>query len=801
MEHKTKDRTENWFSRLKNNGFFQVAVGFLCYLIVAAMTMYLFESSEKESGFVTFFQSLWFTIVTATTVGYGDISPLSSIGKVAAVIIMFIGICYTGILTGGITSWLVERNQKKAQGFVPIKKKGGHFLIFGWRPDMGDLLKNILHLHQKTSKNLVLVNDVDVIKINEVRQDPILRDFYFFRGDHTNVDTLYSTCAHAAEKVLILSDENPVKSPDEIDFKTVLSAKAAERINPQIFTAAEIIQPHFETSLKKSNIEEVVLNRYLIRSLISNVALMTGLKNIVHSIFDINTGLLDIQEIDKEWLGKSYQSLKTQLSDKVIIGILENTGDLLDLKTDKMAQVQRSVSIKSAIQGLVELKKMQNHQPVIHPSPDYIIKENSAFIMLNIAPGELNNRYKYETQEIENTKEEEIKKILRLKVESAFEKISSYEQLDAFLKQNKIELYHYNEKISGVIFQNQKYAFEILNFIDDIGEKINLLYQKQGQVTEEVTPPLPLFDDNSAIDSILSNFKAKAKSNIFPSHPEKLKLMFCGWRDLLPEMIDFILSESEEHQISWEQITIVADTSVQQRDIFNEHFKENPKVKLVQGDFTNRQTLIHAGIKKMNRVIVLAELDSNRSFQEIDARSVLTAMALGELNKYAYKVVEILDHKYEKTLQYSEIEEIIPADYFSRTLLAIGFHGKGVSNIFHTMVNMNNSCFKLIKIDDRYTGSSFSSFLSKIHTPQQMVLGLIEETGNIFVRKSHAIHKAQFEPAIKNSVSELKKVKDISANKVVLAPLGTYEIKSNSRLILIESNDPKGWSNYLQLFT
>lgn len=799
MKHSKNNRTENWFSRLKYNGFFQIAIGFLCYLFVAAVVMYLFESAETESGFISFFQSLWFTIVTATTVGYGDISPLSTIGKVAAVIIMFIGIGYTGILTAGITSWLVEKNQRKAQGFVSIKKKKGHFLIFGWRADMADLLKDILELHQKTSKNLVLVNNVHVTKINELRQDPILRDLYFFRGDHTNADTLNSICAQTADKVLILSDENATDSPDEIDFKTVLSAKAVERINPTIFTTAEIIQPHFEVSLRKSNIEEVILNRYMSRSIISNVALMAGLNNIIQSIFDINDGVLRIKKLDQCWVGRPYQELKEQGSNGLVIGVLENVGDLQLLKNEKMEQVQKSVSIQCAIQGLVELKKMKNHQPVLHPSPNFIIKENSALIVLDIDPGELNNWYKYNLQEIEESKGKVGKEHLKIKISKALEVTHTYPQLDALLRDNGVELYHYGEKISGIIVQNQKYTFETLDVSMSFINQINALYIEENRSTDKRDKTKVSFLEEKSSNQ--PNLDETTVSKGGQASPEKLNLLFCGWRNLLPDMIRFIMSESHKHNINWTAITVVADVSAEQFELFNTHFQNVSEVKLIRGDFTNRQVLLRAGIQKANRVIVLAELDSNRTTHDIDARSVLTGMALADLNKYAYKVVEVLDHKYKETLQYSDIEEVIPVDYFSRILLSTGFYGQGTANVFQTMVNLEQSCFKLEKIEDRHTGRSFSSYLSEIHSSQKMVLGLVEETGNIFVRKSNAIHKAQFEPAIENSVAELKKVKDISANKVILGPSGDYKIKSSSRLILIESNDHEGWCNYLRLFT
>lgn len=50
--------------------------------------------------------SLWWAIVTATTVGYGDISPHTVLGRIAAVVLMFNGIGLISALTSAITSYL-----------------------------------------------------------------------------------------------------------------------------------------------------------------------------------------------------------------------------------------------------------------------------------------------------------------------------------------------------------------------------------------------------------------------------------------------------------------------------------------------------------------------------------------------------------------------------------------------------------------------------------------------------------------------------------------------------------------------
>lgn len=67
----------------------------------------MYSISEK----VDFATALWWSITTATTVGYGDISPTTSIGKLAAVMVMIIGIGFIGMLTSSISNFFISNDE------------------------------------------------------------------------------------------------------------------------------------------------------------------------------------------------------------------------------------------------------------------------------------------------------------------------------------------------------------------------------------------------------------------------------------------------------------------------------------------------------------------------------------------------------------------------------------------------------------------------------------------------------------------------------------------------------------------
>lgn len=61
-----------------------------------------------EPAIASFGDALWWSIVTATTVGYGDLSPESALGRIVAVVLMLVGIGTIGMITGSIATYFLQ---------------------------------------------------------------------------------------------------------------------------------------------------------------------------------------------------------------------------------------------------------------------------------------------------------------------------------------------------------------------------------------------------------------------------------------------------------------------------------------------------------------------------------------------------------------------------------------------------------------------------------------------------------------------------------------------------------------------
>ncbi|TFE01571.1 potassium channel family protein [Jeotgalibacillus salarius] len=94
-----------FYGLLKTNGLDRVIIMAIVLLFIIPIPIIIFEPSIN-----TFQDALWWAIVTTTTVGYGDISPETPIGRLLAVVLMLTGIGIIGALTSSITSYFSSEN-------------------------------------------------------------------------------------------------------------------------------------------------------------------------------------------------------------------------------------------------------------------------------------------------------------------------------------------------------------------------------------------------------------------------------------------------------------------------------------------------------------------------------------------------------------------------------------------------------------------------------------------------------------------------------------------------------------------
>lgn len=92
-------------------------------MLISSILMYQVEHSAQPGVFKNAFSGIWWAVATFTTVGYGDIYPVTAAGKILSAIIALLGIALVAVPTGIITAGFMEQiddkndNEKEVEDF------------------------------------------------------------------------------------------------------------------------------------------------------------------------------------------------------------------------------------------------------------------------------------------------------------------------------------------------------------------------------------------------------------------------------------------------------------------------------------------------------------------------------------------------------------------------------------------------------------------------------------------------------------------------------------------------------------
>jgi voltage-gated potassium channel len=124
---------------------------------LGAVAEYLVESSDPEAKITNIEDAFWWAIVTVTTVGYGDLYPVTPGGKIVASMLMIVGIAILGILISTLGAGLIESRfarKDKKKTTEPSLTDETKILIKDKIDKIGDLNQEDFDNLMLTMKNL-----------------------------------------------------------------------------------------------------------------------------------------------------------------------------------------------------------------------------------------------------------------------------------------------------------------------------------------------------------------------------------------------------------------------------------------------------------------------------------------------------------------------------------------------------------------------------------------------------------------------------------------------------------------------
>ena len=161
----------------KRNQIFSSLFILVVLMFGSSLCMYNVEHEAQPEQFKNAFSGLWWSVSALLTVGYGDVTPITELGRFLGIIIEFLGVGVVAIPTGIISAGFVEQYSRKEQSDTRFSDIGhiGEIRVLGSSPlknrTVGDI-RDIYHM----SILVILRDDMTIVATDglKVREDDIL---------------------------------------------------------------------------------------------------------------------------------------------------------------------------------------------------------------------------------------------------------------------------------------------------------------------------------------------------------------------------------------------------------------------------------------------------------------------------------------------------------------------------------------------------------------------------------------------------------------------------------------------------
>ena len=119
-----------------------VLLSVVLLVFVAAALEKAFEAGAKGSNIHTYADSLWWAVVTITTVGYGDRFPVTAAGRGVAVVLMLTGIGLVGVITATLASYFIQQDKDETMVAIEARLARIEGLLTGNTPARDGVAEN-----------------------------------------------------------------------------------------------------------------------------------------------------------------------------------------------------------------------------------------------------------------------------------------------------------------------------------------------------------------------------------------------------------------------------------------------------------------------------------------------------------------------------------------------------------------------------------------------------------------------------------------------------------------------------------
>jgi len=247
------------FNFIKRENLHRIFLILFLLILLSTAALAIFEPD------LSFINALWLSVVTLTTVGYGDITPTTIPGRIIGVFIMLFGIGILGMFTASVASIFVVKKLKEDRGMKSFDCKN-HIIICTWNHSTKDIIHELRSDPRTADTPIILVANLDL--------KPIDDDNVLFICGEADEENLKRANISEAKTIIILGDDRV--EADNRDAKVVLTTLTVETLHPDIYSIVQLEKEANVRHCERAKADEIIVKNKFSSRLISRSALLSS---------------------------------------------------------------------------------------------------------------------------------------------------------------------------------------------------------------------------------------------------------------------------------------------------------------------------------------------------------------------------------------------------------------------------------------------------------------------------------------------------------------------------------------------
>jgi voltage-gated potassium channel len=270
---------------------------------LTATLMWAVEHANPRATIKTASDAIWYCVVTMSTVGYGDVVPVTHAGRIIGGCFILFTLATLGILISAISEAVLEVRHMEEAGLIGTRMKG-HVIICGFNSMARAALLELLAAERKVA--LLCERPDEIALVREVRG---ARSELLFVSSGEPTQELFRERLNALE-----ADAAVIAMPD--DAKNLIATLNMKAVNPKVRLVVALQREELRQTLVAGGVTYVASPNELSGRLVASAAFEPEVAQLVEDLMSGATGEFDMQQYQAGPLGgATVAEIRAKLGD------------------------------------------------------------------------------------------------------------------------------------------------------------------------------------------------------------------------------------------------------------------------------------------------------------------------------------------------------------------------------------------------------------------------------------------------------------------------------------------------------